>query len=155
MVPSVGGMQKYLVAAMVYTGLGLAAGLLYRTLTHDQESWAFTQLNVAHTHLLVLGTIFMLLFLALERLFQLREGRWHRTFWMTYNAGVGLSATMMIVNGILQLAGADEVLPGMRAGVAGIGHILITVAFVCFFVNLWSRLPRTEKNDASVAEERD
>ena len=132
-------MQKYFVSAVVYTAWGLVAGLLYRTLTHGQQEWQFTQLNVAHTHLLVLGTIMSLVFLVLERLFALREGAFHRGFWSSYHAGVVLSAVMMHVNGIMQLNGVDT-MAGMRAGISGVGHILLTIGFALFFLNLRSRL---------------
>lgn len=144
-------MQKYFRAAAVYTALGLFAGLLYRTLTHKQDSWVFTQLNVTHTHLLVLGTIMMLVFLVLERLFRLSEGKWHGAFWWTYNISVALTVVMMGVNGILQLQ-AFEGMEGMRAGISGLGHIGITVAFVFFFLNLGSRLKQLDSAEAPARE---
>ena len=144
-------MKKYVIASGLYTALGLLAGLLYRTLTHSAETWQFTQLNVLHTHLLVLGTIMMLVFLALERLFALRAGRWHRTFWITYNIGLGLTTLMMGVNGILTLNGV-ETMAGMRAGISGLGHIAITVAFVFFFLNLWSRVKALPEAPAGAAQ---
>ena len=140
-------MKKFSIAAAVYTALGLLAGLLYRTLTHSLDEHVFTQLNVTHTHLLVLGTIMMLIFLLLERAFALSRGKWHRTFWWTYNISLALTVAMMFVNGILALGGADG-MAGMRAGISGIGHILITAAFVFFFLNLGSRVKAVEAEAA-------
>lgn len=132
-------MRKFFYASVFYTFAGLAAGLLYRTLTMDRESWSFTQLNVSHTHLIALGTIMMLIFLALEKAFTLSKGRFFSAFFWTYNAGLLLTTIMMVVNGILALNGA-ETTPPMRAGISGLGHIAVTIAFVFFFLNLNSRI---------------
>ena len=141
-------MKKFFRAALVYTFLGLAAGVVYRTLTAGLDERVFTQLNVTHTHLLVLGTIMMLVFLVLERLFALSRGKWHGAFWWTYNIALVLTVAMMVVNGLLALNGVDG-MTGMRAGISGIGHILITVAFVFFFLNLGSRLKAVEAEQAA------
>lgn len=141
-------MRKFFYASAFYTFAGLAAGLLYRTLTHDRESWSFTQLNVSHTHLLALGTIMMLIFLGLERAFELSKGRFFSAFFWTYNAGLLLTTIMMLVNGILALNGA-ETTPPMRAGISGLGHIAVTVAFVFFFLNLSSRIKAVDSAKAA------
>lgn len=141
-------MRKFFYASVFYTFAGLAAGLLYRTLTHDRESWTFTQLNVSHTHLIALGTTMMLIFLVLERTFALSKGRFFSAFFWTYNAGLLLTTIMMLVNGILALNGA-ETTPPMRTGISGLGHIAVTVAFVFFFLNLNSRIKAVDRTEAT------
>ncbi|MDO5051851.1 MAG: DUF2871 family protein [Pseudoclavibacter sp.] len=86
----------------------------------------------------------------LERLFALREGAFHRGFWISYHAGVVLSAVTMHLNGIMQLNGVDA-MAGMRAGVSGVGHILITIGFALFFRNLRSRLRAGEREQPEPA----
>lgn len=140
-------MKKFFYASVFYTFAGLAAGLFYRTLTHDRTSWSFSQLNVSHTHLIALGTTMMLIFLVLERVFALSKGKFFKAFFWTYNAGLLLTTAMMLVNGILALNGGEPT-PPMRAGISGLGHIIITVAFVFFFINLGSRVKALDSVDA-------
>lgn len=60
-------------AAIFYLVLGLVAGLFYREFTKLQDfpEGEYTQLSVAHTHLLALGFMLFLIFLALEKVFAL------------------------------------------------------------------------------------
>src|SRR5690625_6826071 len=78
-------LKKLFYAAGIYAALGLAGGLFYRTLTHAQDFTGPTQLAVVHTHLLVLGMIFMLLLLALEKVFDLSRQRSFNVFFWLYN----------------------------------------------------------------------
>ena len=60
-------MNRLYYSAVLYTLLGLAAGLYYRELTKAQDFVGDSQLSVVHTHLLALGMLFFLVVLALER----------------------------------------------------------------------------------------
>lgn len=55
-------------ASIFYLVLGLGAGVFYREFTraNDFPEGEFTQLSVAHTHLLALGFTMSLIFLVLE-----------------------------------------------------------------------------------------
>ena len=136
---------KLAYAAATYTGLGLAGGLLYREMTRG-EAWQFTQLNVVHTHFLALGTLVMLIVLGLERLFGLSRRREMTYFWWIYNVGLLLSTAMMTIKGIMQLDGGGDS-PAL-AGIAGLGHILLTVGFVCLFIALIKRVKETTREPA-------
>ncbi|WP_333619501.1 DUF2871 domain-containing protein [Dietzia sp.] len=124
-------------AALTYTVLGLLGGLYFRELTKAQDfpEDAFTQLSVVHTHLFALGTTILLVVLALDKLFRLSDSREFRWFFWTYNAGVVLTVVMLLVHGTLTVLGHDEVSPAI-SGIAGLGHILLTVGFVLLFVSL-------------------
>lgn len=70
-------MKALYMAAIFYLFFGLVAGLFYREFTklqHFPEA-EYTQLNVAHTHLLALGFMLFLIFLALEKVFALSRQR--------------------------------------------------------------------------------
>ena len=64
-------------AAIFYLFFGLVAGLFYREFTKLQDfpEGEYTQLSVAHTHLLTLGFMLFLIFLALEKVFALSRQR--------------------------------------------------------------------------------
>lgn len=149
-------MQKLFIAAFTYMVLGVSAGLFYREFTKalDFPEGQFTQLAVAHTHLLTLGFIVLLIILALEKLFTLSASRkmfaWF--FWL-YNVGLVITAGVLIWHGSLTVLGKEG--NAMISGIAGIGHILITAGMIVFFLLLGKAIKRdtlaAKANDAAVA----
>lgn len=136
-------LNHLLAAAFVYAIVGVLSGLFYRELTKAVgfPPGEFTQLGLAHTHLLVLGFIPFLIFMALERLFTMSQARTsYRWFLWTYHLGLIITAGMLITHGTLTVLGKES--NTMIAGIAGIGHILLTVAFVMLFVVLRKALKR-------------
>lgn len=143
-------MQRRLAyAAATYTGLGLASGLLYRELTRGKDP-VITQLSVTHTHFLALGTLVFLAALTMEKLYGLSQRREMTYFWWVYNVGLVTATSMMITKGIMQLDGGGDS-PAI-AGISGLGHIMLTVGFACFFVALVKRVNATTA-DAKDADE--
>lgn len=131
-------MKKLYNAALIYLILGLSAGLFYREYTRGLNLEGFTQLSVLHTHLLTLGVLFFLIVIVLEKVFTLSESKWFNLFYWHYNAGLAVTATMMVVHGIMTIDGGES--SDMTAGVAGLGHILITAGLAFLFVALRQRL---------------
>ena len=148
-------MQKLFTAAFTYMVLGVSAGLFYREFTklNGFPEGQFTQLAVAHTHLLTLGFIVLLIILALEKLFTLSASRkmfaWF--FWL-YNVGLVITAGVLIWHGSLTVLGKEG--NAMISGIAGIGHILITAGMIVFFLLLGKAIKRdtlaAKANDAAV-----
>lgn len=66
-------MKKLFNAALVYMVLGVGSGLFYREFTklNDFPEGQFTQLGLAHTHLLTLGFIVLLIVLVVEKAFRI------------------------------------------------------------------------------------
>lgn len=139
-------------AAVVYLTLGLAGGLGYRTLTHAQDFEGTTQLAVVHTHLLVLGFLVMLVLLLLDRTIGLGTHRTFRVGLGVYHAGMALSAGMMVLKGALTVLGTWTDRP-MWAGIAGLGHVLLTVGLALFMLalrrSLAGRAPAAATSPAS------
>ncbi|WP_433214011.1 DUF2871 domain-containing protein [Microtetraspora malaysiensis] len=131
-------MKKLYYAALVYMVLGLAGGLYYRDLTKMKNFTGETQLSVVHTHFLVLGMVFFLIMILFERVFTLSESRAFTWFFWVYNTGLVMTATIMTVHGTMTVLGKET--GAAIAGIAGMGHILLTVALVLFFVCLRGRL---------------
>lgn len=131
-------MKKLYYAAVTYATLGLLAGLFYREYTRAHDFEGVTQLAVMHTHLLTLGMIVMLVALALEKLFMLSKTKWFNLFYWHYNGGLALMMVMMFIIGIGDVAG--QATTPMLAGIAGLGHIIITVGIAFFFVALGKRV---------------
>ncbi|WP_448852568.1 DUF2871 domain-containing protein [Corynebacterium sp. 335C] len=145
-------MRKIFIAAAVYLGLGLFAGVFYREFTRAADALgSTTQLNTLHTHLLVLGVFFFLIVLCLERLFQLTAHTWFNGWFIFHNVALAWTIGMMAANGIVHVTGNADSWTAMWSGIAGIGHILLTVSFIMFFVMLGKRLKVAERGDRRAA----
>ena len=144
-------MRKLFLAATAYMAAGLAGGLFYREFTklNGFPEGSVTQLAGVHTHLLALGMLVMLIVLALDKTMGLSKDRRFGWFFWVYNAGVVLTAAMMTVHGMFTVLGQASS-PAI-AGVAGLGHILVTVGFVLLFLILGAAL-RHEHVDETVHE---
>lgn len=145
-------MRRIFNAAATYTALGLAAGVYYRELTKAQSFTGTTQLAFVHTHFLALGTLFFLIVLALEKVFTLSGNRWFPLFFVTYQAGLVITASMFLVHGSLTVFG-KEAGPAI-SGIAGLGHIGLTGGLLLFFLALRECVLATSENGASAEARR-
>ncbi|PIN51571.1 hypothetical protein CT171_07795 [Trueperella pyogenes] len=133
-------MKNLWLVAAIYAGLGLLAGFFYRMMTMNMEVVPATQLSTVHTHLLALGMMVTLIVLALDATLTISGTRSFKIFCWTYNAGVLLTAGVMVWHGLIQLDGGQG--GGAVAGIAGIGHILLTVGLISLFVSLSAPVKR-------------
>ncbi|MDN5860247.1 MAG: DUF2871 domain-containing protein [Pseudonocardia sp.] len=122
----------------------MASGLFYREYTKAAGFTGDTQLAVVHTHLLALGMLTMLIVLALDAALGIDGSRSFSWFFTLWNTGLLLTAAAMTVHGVLQVGGAVEVSAAIP-GVAGLGHILLTIATVCLFVALAGPVKRHDQ----------
>ena len=130
-------MKRCLNAALAYAALAMAGGVFYRELTRFTGFTGRTALAVVHTHYFLLGMVFFLLLLLLEKNFSFIGSRTGRVL-AVYHAGLNLTAVMLAVRGVAQVLGTP-LSSGMDAalsGVAGIGHILLGVSLVLLLVQI-------------------
>ncbi|MFD6158081.1 DUF2871 domain-containing protein [Nocardia sp. NPDC060256] len=139
-------MKKLYYAAHTYMIVGVVSGLFYRELTKWYDFTGDTQLGVVHTHLLALGMLFHLIVLPLEKLFTLSTSKLFDWFFWVYNAGLALTVAVMTVHGIQTVVGAET--SAAISGVAGLGHIVLTVGLILFFINLGKRIPAQRQGAA-------
>ncbi len=145
-------MRQLLTASLVYMIAGVGSGLFYREFTKLQDfpEGQFTQLGLAHTHLLILGFIFFLIVLALDKLFSISAyTRLFNWFFWVYNAGVVLTSAMLIWHGSLTVIGSES--NKMISGFAGLGHMLLAIGMVLFFVLMYRTVPRTGNSKTASA----
>ena len=74
--------------------------------------------------LVLVGFLVLLIVLALEKLFTLSSSKLFGWFFWLYNAGVILTSAMLIWHGSLTVLGIEST--AMIAGIAGLGHMLLT-----------------------------
>lgn len=130
-------MKRYMNAAFLYAVLAMAGGVFYREFTKFNGFSGRTALGVVHTHYFMLGMVFFLLLLLLEKNFSFTGAKTGRIL-AVYHAGLNLTAVMFVVRGITQVLGTP-LSSGMDAaisGMAGIGHILLGVDLVLLLLQI-------------------
>lgn len=124
-------------AALLYAVFAMAGGVFYREFTKFNGFTAKTTLSVVHTHYFLLGMIFFLLLLLLEKSFSFTSAKTGRIL-IAYHIGLNLTAVMLLVRGVTQVL-APSLSSGMSAaisGMAGIGHILTGVSMVLLLMQI-------------------
>lgn len=130
-------MKRYINSALLYAILAMAGGVFYREFTKFNGFTAKTTLAVVHTHYFLLGMVFFLLLLLLEKSFSFTNEKTRRVL-VVYHIGLNLTSVMLVVRGVLQVL-APALSTGISAaisGFAGIGHILSGVSMVLLLVQI-------------------
>lgn len=130
-------MKRCINAALLYAVLAMAGGVFYREFTKFNGFTGKTALSVVHTHYFLLGMVFFLLLLLLEKNFSFMGAKTGRTL-AAYHVGLNLTTVMFVVRGVAQVL-ALTLSSGMSAaisGVAGIGHILMGVSLTLLLVQV-------------------
>ena len=130
-------MKRYMNTALLYAVFAMAGGVFYREFTKFNGFTGKTTLSVVHTHYFLLGMVFFLLLLLLEKNFSFTDAKTGRVL-AAYHIGLNLTAVMFVVRGLTQVP-APALSKGMDAaisGMAGIGHILLGVSMVLLLVQI-------------------
>lgn len=139
-------MKRYIKTALLYAVFAMAGGVFYREFTKFNGFTGKTALSVVHTHYFLLGVVFFLLLLLLEKSFSFTGAKTGRVL-VTYHIGLNLTAVMFVLRGIVQVRGI-ALSTGMNAaisGVAGIGHILLGVSMLLLLVQIKRSVPIAQR----------
>ena len=137
-------MKRYMNTAILYAILAMVGGVFYREFTKFIGFTSKTALSVVHTHYFMLGMVFFLLLLLLEKSFSFSSQKSGRVL-IFYHVGLNLTAVMFVVRGVAQVLGM-ALSSGMNAaisGIAGIGHILIGVSLVLLLIEIKRSISKT------------
>lgn len=128
--------MKSFYAAATWLTLGLAAGVFYREFTKLTGNLGVeSELSLMHTHILALGMMMFLIVLALDAVLTLHTRRSFTVFFWVYNAGLAVTTVMMLIRGLLTLDGKSPAdTSAAIPGIAGLGHILLTVGLIALFM---------------------
>ena len=135
-------MKRYINTALLYAVLAMAGGVFYREFTKFNGFDERTTLSVVHTHYFLLGMVFFLLLLLLEKNFSFTSAKTGRVL-AVYHTGLNLTAVMLVVRGVTQVT-VPALSSGMNAaisGVAGIGHILLGGSIILLLVQIRRSVP--------------
>lgn len=130
-------MKRYMNLSLVYAVLAMVGGVFYREFTKFNGFTGKTSLGVVHTHYFLLGMVFFLLLLLLEKNFAFTGAKTGRVL-AVYQVGLNLTAVMLAVRGVTQVlqlplsSGVSAALSGM----AGIGHILLGISLVLVLLQI-------------------
>lgn len=130
-------MKRYINSALLYAILAMVGGVFYREFTKFSGFTAKTTLSIVHTHYFLLGMVFFLLLLLLEKNFSFTSGKTGRIL-AVYHTGLNLTAVMLVVRGVVQVL-VPTLSSGINAaisGIAGIGHILLGVSIILLLVQI-------------------
>ncbi len=131
-------MKKIVNAAFIYALFAMAAGVFYREFTKFYGFEGKTTLAFVHTHLFTLGMILFFIVLLLCKNFDLQSNKKFKLFYVMYNIGVPLTASMLVVRGIFQIKGAilSAGMDGAISGISGLAHALTGLGLVFLILAL-------------------
>ena len=130
-------MKRYANASLLYALIAMAGGVFYREFTKFSGFTGKTALSVVHTHYFLLGMVFFLLLLLLEKSFAF-SGEKTGCVLALYHVGLNVTGAALLVRGVAQVL-ALPLSRGMDAslsGGAGIGHLLLGVSMVLLLLRI-------------------
>jgi hypothetical protein len=135
-------MKKLAILSFFYSMFGMLLGVFYREFTKINDFTEATVLSGLHTHVLVSGVFFLLIVLLLEKSFELTKNKKFNKFLVTYNIGLILSVIMMAIRGCVEVLRLEisTMIDASISGMAGLSHIIMTIAYILFFLILLSRI---------------
>ena len=130
-------MKRCINVALLYAIFAMVGGVFYREFTKLNGFTGKTTLAVVHTHYFLLGMVFFLLLLLLEKNFTFTGAKTGRIL-VVYHIGLNLTAVMFVVRGVTQVM-VPALSSGMSSaisGMAGIGHILLGISMVSLLIQI-------------------
>lgn len=130
-------MKRYMNGAITYAALAMAGGVFYREFTKFNHFTGQTTLSVLHTHYFVLGMLFFMLLLLLEKNFAFSSAKSDKIL-LFYNIGLNTTVALLFARGITQVlnmslsAGQDAAI----SGIAGLGHIILGVSIIYILLEI-------------------
>lgn len=130
-------MKRYINTALIYAIFAIAGGVFYREFTKFNGYTAKTTLSVVHTHYFLLGMVFFLLLLLLEKSFSFTSTKTVQVL-IVYHIGLNLTSLMLVIRGVVQvlIPTLSSQMNAAISGVAGIGHILLGVSTILLLMQI-------------------
>lgn len=130
--------KRYASTALIYAIAAMIFGVFYREFTKFQGFTGKTTLSVMHTHYFLLGMIFFLLLLVLEKNFHLSAQKNVGKVVIAYQIGLNITGLGLFVRGITQALGTvlTRGLDASISGISGIGHIITGVSMILILVKI-------------------
>lgn len=138
-------MKHYLNTSLFYAILAMVGGVFYREFTKFNNFTGKTTLSLVHTHYFLLGMLFFLVLLLLEKNFSFNKSNTKRVLTF-YHIGLNLTVIMMVVRGVTQVL-ETTISSGLNAaisGMAGVGHILIAISLILIILQVKNSISKQQ-----------
>lgn len=130
-------MKKLANTAFVYALIAMICGVIYREGSKFLELTEPTTWSLTHSHFFVLGMFFFLIVLLLEKSFHLTKDKKFKIFYIIYNIGLIVTGLMLWIRGIFDITkNVSMTYDKMISGFSGIGHMLLGIGIIIFFIIL-------------------
>lgn len=124
-------MKRLMNASTVYGVLALVAGVFYREFTKLNGFTSFTTFSVVHTHYLMLGMVFFLLLVVVEKNFHFVDNKVLK-YLLFYHIGLNLTVVMLVIRGVVQVLSLDALI----AVLFGIAHLILGISMVLVLISI-------------------
>lgn len=130
--------KRYASTALIYVIAAMIFGVFYREFTKFQGFTGKTTLSVMHTHYFLLGMVFFLLLLVLEKSLHLSAQKNMGKVVIAYQIGLNITGLGLFMRGITQALGTvlTRGLDASISGISGIGHIITGVSMILILVKI-------------------
>lgn len=124
--------KRYANNALIYAVIAMVFGVFYREFTRFSNFSGKTNLSVMHTHYFLLGMVFFLILLLLEKSIQFSAQKQIQKLLIIYHIGLNLTGLGFLLRGLTQVWGTElsKGLDASISGIAGIGHILTGISMI-------------------------
>ena len=119
-------------SAFIYAVLAMVSGVFYREFTKLNFYDGNTALSVMHTHYFILGMVFFLVLMLIEKNFGISAQSKTGLFVITYQVGLNITVLSFLIRGITQVCQTDisNRMDAFISGIAGTGHIVMSVSML-------------------------
>lgn len=130
--------KRFATTALAYAVAAMIFGVFYREFTKFQGFTGKTTLSVMHTHYFLLGMVFFLLLLVLEKNFSLSAQKNIGRILIAYQIGLNITGLGLFMRGMTQALGTvlTRGLDASISGISGIGHIFTGVSMILILVKI-------------------
>lgn len=117
-------------ASIVYGVLALVGGVFYREFTKLNGFTGFTTLSVVYTHYLILGMVFFLLLVLVEKNYSFINDKVRK--YLLYHIGLNLTVVMLVIRGVVQVLSLNV----SSAVLFGIAHLILGISMVLVLISI-------------------
>lgn len=130
--------KRFASLSLVYAITAMVFGVFYREFTKLNGFEGDTRLSVIHTHYFVLGMLFFLVLMLIEKSLGISSQKNIGRFVFAYNIGINITGAAFLARGLTQVF-QSELSKGADAsisGAAGIGHITMGVSLILILLKI-------------------
>lgn len=130
--------KRYANNALVYAVLALILGVFYREVTKYSAFTGRTTLSFMHTHYFMLGMVFFLVLMLMEKNFHFSQGKQVSVALILYQVGLNITVLGLLARGLSQVwdVALSKGMDASLSGIAGIGHILLSIGMIILLWNI-------------------